>query len=216
MPSTAEQEVQALRVVFGAPKDPRSVEHMEGWLKKHCRDYRRHDEGDNVVAAMVLHEPMKGQALRDLLAHHVRRWGFKRRSHARGQLEFLTIDSYMMGPIGPLMQEKVKKLLTSIYEGPQHQSVPLPKGDPLRKARAKALAGKIAKVLDKKLKPTLTSVFKRFWTNAHNQIYNELVQKGEDPTKSKKKLAVASWWDKDAYDKNGKRTGRPSQPFDGF
>ena len=91
--------------------------------------------------------------------------------------------------------------------------MPLPKGDPLRKARAKALAGKIATVLDKKLKPTLTSVFKRFWTNAHNHIYRELVQ---DPTKRKQRLAVAAWWDKEAYDKNGKSTGRPSRPFDGF
>jgi hypothetical protein len=94
--------------------------------------------------------------------------------------------------------------------------VPLPKRDPLRKARAKALAGKIAKVLDKKLKPTFNSVFKRFWANVHNQIYKELVQKGEDPTESKKKLAAANWWERDAYDKNGKRTGRPSRPFDGF
>ena len=63
MPSTANQEVQALRVVFGVPKDSGSIDKMERWVREHCRDYRRDDEEDKVVVTMVLHRPMKGQAL---------------------------------------------------------------------------------------------------------------------------------------------------------
>jgi hypothetical protein len=210
MPSTAEQLVQAFRVVLGVPKDATSIEKMESWLKQHCRDYRRHDDGDKVVVAMVLQKPMKGQKLRDLLAHHVRNWGFTRPSRARGQLEFMTIDSYMKEPVGALLQDKVKNLLTSVYQRLERNN------DPARKARAQQLAGKLVKVLDKKLKPKLTSVFKRFWTNANKQIYRELEAKGENPAKSKKKLAFVPWWFRDAFDEDGKRTGKPILAFDGY
>ena len=123
---------------------------------------------------------------------------------------FMTVDSYMKEPVGALLQDKVKNLLTSIYQRSER------KNDPARKARAQQLASRLVKVLDKKLKPKLTSVFKRFWTNANKQIYRELEAKGENPAKSKKKLAFLPWWFRDAFDKDGKRTDKPILTFDGY
>ena len=192
MPNTAEQLVEALRVNFGVPRAARAVRLMEAWLNERCRDWRRHDDGEQVVVAMVLREPIKGQAIRVLLASHVRRWGFEWRKHARGNLDFLTVESYMMGPPGELMQEKVRQLLTGPDQGPARakkdperkariQAPARAKKDPKRKARAYAFARRLTGVLHRKLKPTLAFAIRRFWNDANRTIYREMVNDGKNP-----------------------------------
>ena len=201
MPSTANQEVQALRVVFGVPKDRTSVDKMESWLKAHCRDYRRHDDGDKVVVTMVLHRPMKGQALRDLLAHHVRNWGFVRPSHARGQLEFTSIDAYMEGGVGALLKGKVRDLLDAS----------LTKFEKKKQDREKALQDKLAAFRKKQLQRhslVLKRCLKSLWDVASNKVSKNLMDKGlryfNDPVARRRRMGRLVEYDRlDEFFENG-------------
>ena len=109
------KEVRALRVVYGVPKDSSSVEKMERWVKRHCLDYRREDDGDQVVMTMVLHDSRKGYHIYNLVSHHVQRWGFARR-HGQRLLEPISIESYMEGGVGARLKDRVRELLGSSSE----------------------------------------------------------------------------------------------------
>ena len=201
MPSTANQEVQALRVVFGVPKDSGSIDKMERWLREHCRDYRRHDDGDKVVVTMVLHRPMKGQALRDLLAHHVRNWGFVRPSHARGQLEFTSIDAYMEGGVGALLKGKVRDLLDAS----------LTKFEKKKQDREKALQDKLAAFRKKQLQRhslVLKRCLKSLWDVASNRLRKDLLDKNkgfrDDPVVRRRRMGRGVDYERlDEYKEDG-------------
>ena len=116
MSHTANQEFRVARVVYGVPKDSSSVQKMEHWVKRNCLDYRRDDDGDQVVVTMVLRHPKKGPEIRDNVKHQARRWGFVRRSREQRQVEFTSINSYMEGGVGALLKDNVRELLGSSYE----------------------------------------------------------------------------------------------------
>ena len=116
MSHTANQEFRVARVVYGVPKDSSSVQKMEHWVKRNCLDYRRDDDGDQVVVTMVLHDPKKVHQMCNLVRLHVQRWGFVRRQTGRRQVEFPSINSYMEGGVGALLKDRVRELLGSSCE----------------------------------------------------------------------------------------------------
>ena len=116
MSHTANQMFRVARVVYGVPKDSSSVQKMEHWVKRNCLDYRRDDDGDQVVVTMVLHHPKKGHDICNMVRHHVLRWGFVRRRNGRSQVELTSINSYMEGGVGALVKDNVRELLGSSYE----------------------------------------------------------------------------------------------------
>ena len=50
----SDQQIEALRVVLGEPRDQRSLKLMERWFKKNTQSWRRADEGDKVVVEFAL------------------------------------------------------------------------------------------------------------------------------------------------------------------
>ena len=85
MPSTADEQVAAARIVFGQAQNDKAMKLMKQWLNVNCRDWR-FESGDDipegeVVAAAVFATPLKAQNLRMQVAQNVKRWGFLRRGH---------------------------------------------------------------------------------------------------------------------------------------
>ena len=116
MASAAATEVAAARIVFGTPKDERAEHLMHRWLDTECRDWRfesgaQPGEGRVVEVSVVLAMPKPVQKLRQIIAMHVKRWGFFRRAHGKNMLTPISIDDYMKGPTGDLVRNRVRALL---------------------------------------------------------------------------------------------------------
>lgn len=92
------QQIEALRVVLGKPRDQRSLKLMERWFKKNTQSWRRADEGDKAVVEFALNRPMTRQKLLQLTATFLTRWGFSRKSHCKENFQPMSMEQYLQGP----------------------------------------------------------------------------------------------------------------------
>ena len=205
MPSTADEQVAAARMVFGKPKDERAVDLMKRWLNLGCRDWRQEaSEGDgDVVVSAVFATPIKGQNLRMQVAQQVKRWGFVRRGHQQANLKFLTIDEYMKEGVGELVLRRAREL---IQKGVQkHQD----RAEFIARIRKERLQEKLREKQRQKLAPELRLVLKGFWTNAQMNCGLKRQAKGwqsfrDDPVKKRRRLTRGmEFEDLEKYDENG-------------
>ena len=185
-------EVAAASIVFGTPKDERSERLMRRWLDAECRDWRfdsgaQPGEGRVIAVSIVLATPKRLQQLRQVIAMHVKRWGFFRRAHSPNMLTPITIDKYMEGGTGELVGGRVRALLDGSVQKHAEQV-----GAAKRK-REQLQAERLAAFKEKQLKkaaPELRLVLKGFWINASQEHLEKNSPAGRDSFREdpKKKL----------------------------
>ena len=77
MPSTADEQVAAARMVFGQAQNDKATKLMKRWLNVNCRDWRFESGNDipdgEVVVAAVFATPLRAQNLRMQVVLHVKR-----------------------------------------------------------------------------------------------------------------------------------------------
>jgi hypothetical protein len=100
------------------------------------------------------------------LANNVKRWGFMRKERAKSNLRFLTIDEYMEGGTGELVNRRVRSLLNGAVQ--KHAE----RADFVDRVRKQRQAEKLAACKEKQRKkaaPELRLVLKGFWANASEE-----------------------------------------------
>ena len=206
MPSTAEQLVAAARVNFGKAKDERATQLMEAWLDSSCRDWRRETgegvpDGDTVVSA-VFAKPVEAQKLRMQLAQNVKRWGFLRQGHQRGNLSFMTVDKYLEGPTGKLALKRARE----IVEGAVQRHAKIVEA---RKVKRQANLNAVEQRLRSAPVPELRLALKGFWMNAAEGCLRRKADKDwlssrQDPVAKRRRLTRGlNFEEKDNYTDDG-------------
>ena len=188
-------EVAAASIVFGTPKDERSERLMRRWLNAECRDWRfdsgaQPGEGRVIAVSVVLETPKRVQQLRQVIAMHVKRWGFFRRAHSPNMLTPISIDKYMEGGTGELVNGRVRALLTGAVQ--KHAE----RADFIDRVRKQRQVEKLAAFKEKQLKkaaPELRLVLKGFWINASQERSEKNMAASrnfrEDPKKKLRRIA---------------------------
>jgi hypothetical protein len=163
---------------------------MHRWLDSGCRDWRREHDEANVVVSAVFAMPIKAQNLRVQIAKNVKRWGFVRKEHATANLRFMTIDEYMEGPTGGLVQKRVRDILQGSVRKHQERMSFI---ETERKERqAEKLAASKRKQREK-YALELRLCLKGFWRNASNERAAKNRARGrssfrEDPNKKLRRI----------------------------
>ena len=211
--ASAAAEVAAARIVFGTPKDERAEHRMHRWLDTECRDWRfesgaQPGEGRVVEVSVVLAMPKPMQKLRQIIAMHVKRWGFFRRAHGKNMLTPISIDDYIQGPTGDLVRDRVRALL----DGAAQKAVE--RADFLARGRRRRREEKLAKFRETQVKnfaPELRLVLKGLWTNVSMNSGPRREKKGwqsfrDDPVKKRRRLTRGIEYEElDQYDEEGER-----------
>ena len=210
MPTTADEMVAAARMNFGRARDDRAMQLMEAWRNSGCRDWRR-ETGEGVpdnetVVSAVFAKPVKAQNLRMQVAQKVKRWGFLRQGHHRANLQFITVDQYMEGPTGELVQRRARELI----HGAAQKAVQ--RAGFLERERRQRQEEKLKAFRAKQLQrhaPVLKLALKGMWTNISMNSGPRRAEKGwqsfrDDPVKRRRRLTRGlNYEDLEKYDEEG-------------
>lgn len=187
MPPTVD-EFLAARVVFGVAKDQRAEDLMVAWLNAETRDWRfvvGQEPGENrvVVVCLVLAAPKRAQQFRQIVAMHVKRWGFARKSHGKDFLVPMSVDEYIAGGIGNLVRGRVHQLLSNAVNKRVEQEA----------KREKALQDRLVAFRARqrlRFAPVLKLCLKSLWDVAGNKVRKKMAGKPfrEDPIKRRRRM----------------------------
>ena len=210
MPTTADEMVAAARMNFGRARDDRAMELMEAWLNSGCRDWRR-ETGEGVpdseaVVSAVFAKPVKAQNLRMQVAQNVKRWGFLRQGHHRANLQFITVDQYMEGPTGELVQRRARELVHGAAQKAVQRAGFIERER--RQRREEKLKAFRAKQLQRHA-PVLKLALEGLWTKVAINSGSRREKKGwqsfrDDPVKKRRRLTRGiEYEDLEKYDEEG-------------